>query len=296
MASSHRVREVNIESALAAVRSLIDSAERSVEALARQDCGGGDDWMFSHSASRDVETAFTQLMILTDVLGLTHTYKQICKAYKKASNQDHGLPTFATDPDGDIHLLAAATLRRFVASLEGVFGLNCHHVVSKNVVEVLRATQYTIIDQKCFPAIPTSESDVHHRVEAVLKCIFPDLLHTPPIQKPVKNFKPDTGLPSIRTLIEYKFIQSKADIGQIADEILADTRGYESRDWNAFIFMIYETCRLKPEREWNALLRECGTAINTQAIVICGEPPPPNQATAKSESKAKKQKPAIKEK
>jgi hypothetical protein len=289
--SQTRMLDVTIESAVAAVRSLINEAERKAEALSRHDCGGTDDWMYSHAVSKAVGTAFTQLMVLADAVGLPQTYDQIRKAYDEASNHENGLWAIATDPDGDVHLLAASPLRRFVASLEAVYGLKSLHVVSKNVVDVLRATQYAITDRNCFADPPASEADVHHRVEAVLRCIFPDLRHTPPIPKSVKNFKPDTGLPSMRTLVEYKFIQVKADIDRVADEILADTRGYKSGDWDSFIFLIYETCRLKPEREWNDLLRECGTALNTQAIVICGEAPKPKAKEGNVTTKTLKPKP-----
>lgn len=292
MVGLHNVRDVNIEAAVTSVRSLIDSAERCVEAVERGNYASSDDACeYSYRASRDIATAFTQMMMLTDALGLTQTYEQIGKEYKEALDHEQGLSAIWTDPYGEVYLSAADPLRRFVASLEGVYGLKSLHVVSKAVVDVLRGTQYAITDRNCFAEPPASEADVHHRVEAVLKCIFSDLRHTPPVAKSVKNFKPDTGLPSMRTLVEYKFIQEKADIDRVADEILADTRGYKSHDWDCFIFLIYETRRLKSEREWNDLLRECGTALNTQAIVICGEAPkakPKQGPTQAKTSKSKK--------
>jgi hypothetical protein len=291
MVGLHNVRDVNIEAAVTAVRSLINSAERWVEAPERGNYTSSDDaWEYSYRASRDIATAFTQMMMLTDALGLTQTYEQIGKEYKEALDHEQGLSSIWTDPYGEVYLFAADPLRRFVASLEGVYGLKSLHVVSKAVVDVLRGTQYAITDRNCFAEPPASEADVHHRVEAVLKCIFPDLRHTPPVAKSVKNFKPDTGLPSMRTLVEYKFIQEKADIDRVADEILADTRGYNSRDWDCFIFLIYETRRLKSEREWNDLLRECGTALNTQAIVICGEAPKPKPKQGPTQAKTSKSK------
>lgn len=160
-------------------------------------------------------------------------------------------------------------------------------MVSKDIVDVLRATQYAITDRNCFRELPANELDVHHRVEAVLKCIFPDLKHAPAVSKPIKNFKPDTGIPSMRTLLEYKFIQQKADVDRVVDEILADTRGYKSSEWDSFVFLIYETRRLKPEREWNDLLRECGTAVNTQAVVICGEVPIQKSTSSKRSTRVK---------
>ncbi len=63
-------------------------------------------------------------------------------------------------------------------------------------------------------------------------------------------------------------------VSRVADELLADTRGYHSRDWDSFIYVIYETTRVKPEVEWKNLLRECGIDDRISVIVISGEPLP----------------------
>ena len=70
----------------------------------------------------------------------------------------------------------------------------------------------------------------------------------------------------------------------MADEILADTRGYVSADWDTFVYVIYETHRFRTETEWNEFLKACGTAVNTRAIVLCGEPPPPKPADGKAKT------------
>jgi hypothetical protein len=145
--------------------------------------------------------------------------------------------------------------------------------VTKEIVEILRATQYAITDRECFAGPPDSESAVHVRIEAVLRCVFPDLLTKPQITKPIKNFVPDTGLPSVRTLIEYKFIESRKDAKRVGDEILADTRGYVSKEWHNFIYVVYETRRVKRESEWEQLMRASGVGDSTRVIVISGEEP-----------------------
>jgi REase_DpnII-MboI len=277
------MQEVSIESTVASVQALISKAVGSLRSLSRFDYEGNEDCWASASIVSSLNSAYMQLLILTEALELTRTYDQIRKSYDEAVAHKDGIGEAGTDPDGEPYLMAEFELRRFVTSIEAVYGLKSSHVVSKDVIEVLRATLYAITDRNCFLEPPSSEADVHHRVEAVLRCIFPDLRHAPPIPKSVKNFEPDTGLPSIRTLVEYKFIQVKTDVGRIADEILADTRGYKSSEWDKFIFLIYETQRFKPEKEWNSLLQECDTAFNTQAIVICGESPKP-----KAPSKIKK--------
>lgn len=280
------MREVNIEATVASVRSLVNQAERSLWSLTEQEHEGSDDGWNSHRIATSLHAAYTQLMIMAEATGITHTYDQIRKSYDKATDHKDGISAWSHDPNGEPYLLAEWELSRFASSFEAVYGLKSSHVVSKDVIDVLRATQYAITDLNCFDEPPASEADVHRRIEAVLKCVFPDLDHKPPIPKAVKNFEPDTGLPSIRTLIEYKFIQTIADAKRVADEILADTCGYKSSDWDKFVFVVYETKRLKSEKDWNRLLDQCGTAFNTEAIVLCGEAP-----NARAPSKKRKKTP-----
>ena len=144
-------------------------------------------------------------------------------------------------------------------------------IVISEVASIIEASLYSITDRKIFESPPCGEKEVHDRIEAVLKCVFPDLKHKPSISKPIKNFIPDTGLPSVKTLIEYKFISNNTDAKRVSDEVLADTRGYFSKEWDKFIYVIYETVRIKPESEWNNLLLECNVPDNTKIIVLCGE-------------------------
>ena len=70
------------------------------------------------------------------------------------------------------------------------------------------------------------------------------------------------------------YITSKReDIPTIADQILADTRGYVSKDWKTFLYVIYKTNRFKPENDWIELLRQSGVPENTTVVVLSGEPP-----------------------
>ena len=112
--------------------------------------------------------------------------------------------------------------------------------------------------------------ELNRRLEAILRCQYPDLKSKPALTKPIKNFEPDTGLPSAKTLIEYKFISSTTEAKRVADEILADASGYRSRDWTSLLFVIYETHRVKPEEEWQNFLKDCQLYEGFDAIVLSG--------------------------
>lgn len=217
-----------------------------------------------------IESAFIHTLVLLDKLNLSRTYEQVRDVFDKA--QEKGFRARQQGVD-EPYLHWSAEIYGFLRAIGNSYNIHpFSNLVSKDIISILRATLYSITDKNIFDKPPARESEVHSRIEAVLKCVFPDLRHKPSINKPIKNFEPDTGLPSVRTLIEYKFISNQNDAKRVSDEVLADTRGYFSRDWERFIYVIYEESRVKPESEWIQMLKECGVPSNTQILVLPGEP------------------------
>ena len=255
---SHNRQLNSIEEILSSIRDSISEAYSAFHA------GGDTAWR--------IQNAFIRMRILLEAAGLPEALRAVQEMEASARNKWD-----ATEPDdeagGEPFLLWGGKLYQYLNALEAAFGQPKAPTVTKDVVQILKATQYSITDRNCFQSPPSNESEVHARIEAVLRCIFPDLLHKPPIAKQIKNFQPDTGLPSIGTLIEYKFMADPGEEKRIADEVLADTRGYLSKDWKNYIYVIYETKRIKPESQWRQLLRESGVKPSTEIIVISGEEP-----------------------
>lgn len=238
-----------------------------------------DDWWMDRypdynnesNVSWHIETAFLKLLVATEALGLQALKGMIIADMSEAKASKKGFAQQAMGPE-EPYSIWLARLSQHLAALQTLVsdqGLS----ITKDLSEILRATLYSITDLSLFPGPPSSEDDVHRRIEGVLKCVFPDLRHKPRLTKPIKNFEPDTGLPSIGTLIEYKFLSHRNQVSVIADQVLADTRGYAHKDWHTFLYVIYEARRIKPEFEWNLLLRECNVPESTSLIVLSGEPP-----------------------
>jgi hypothetical protein len=217
-----------------------------------------------------IECAFLQLRLFLEAKQLPHMLGELLVDHKKARAN---FMKSEMSSWGEPYSFWTGRLRQYVSAIYATFGATSSSTVTKDLIEILRATIYSITDQDCFGHPPGREADVHNRIEAVLRCVFPTLVHKPPIAKPIKNFEPDTGLPTVNTLVEYKFVSTKEEVKRVADEVLADTRGYTSKDWNRFIFVIYETKRLKSEIQWAELMKASGVGEDTQVIVISGEDP-----------------------
>ena len=218
------------------------------------------------------EICFLQLLAITETLGLPLLRQMIMSEYKRIKGSKDGLASPGMTPDNEPYSPTASLLRSYVRVLESFFPDDEATTVTKDLLNIVRDVHYVITDRSLFGRSPRNENDVHLRIEGILKCVFPDLKHKPTLTKAIKNFQPDTGIPSIGTLIEYKFLADKSETAKIADEVLADTRGYVSTDWRRFLYVIYETKRFRTEKEWNQLLKQSGLSSNTTIIVLSGEP------------------------
>jgi hypothetical protein len=228
----------------------------------------GDDWL---EPSWLIESCYLQLLAVIEALDLPELRMIAYNEYKEVKSSEEGFASSMSDPDGDPHSVVLGRIRCFSRALMHLLPGDKETTVTKDLLQIIRDIHYAITDTAIFPTVPASENDVHLRIEAILKCVFPDLKHKPTLTKQIKNFVPDTGIPSLQTLVEYKFISRKENIGTIADQLLADTRGYTSRDWTRFLYVIYETNRFRTENDWNQFLRESGVPINTKIVVLGGE-------------------------
>lgn len=148
------------------------------------------------------------------------------------------------------------------------------------LLDVIANAEYYITNPRIFRDMPRSEVDIHVRIEGLIKCLYPDVLTKPRMSKPIKSFEPDTGIPSLKTLIEYKYIKSSDEGKKILDEILADIGGYQTDEYDIFIFVLYETHRLFPLSDWIRAIEESKPPNRIEIVLIKGVHP--SKAAAKS--------------
>lgn len=146
-------------------------------------------------------------------------------------------------------------------------------VAVREIAEIIRRAETYLVDLKVFGWRPTEEADVHDRLESVLGCVFEDMERKPVIGKPIKDYIPDTGIPSKRALLEYKYITDALAGKRVLDEILADISAYTSDKYDHFIFVIYETDRVFPERRWTDHIAANNVGEHVQIILLKGSLP-----------------------
>jgi hypothetical protein len=213
-----------------------------------------------------IEKAFVTLNVLAEAVGLTGVQKELQQIETEARKKGFSLSKMGMD---DPYLIWGSRLTKYVDAIAQLYGLKeSRQTLLRELADIVQRTEYYLNDFSIFGSAPANEADVHNRIEALLKCYFPDLKRKPGINKPVKTYLADTGIPSQKTLIEYKFISNKSEAAKVADEILADTRGYASKQWPNILFVIYETKRVRTEKEWNELLVQCDLDPENYSLVV----------------------------
>jgi REase_DpnII-MboI len=261
---------INVASSVLSIQKCLREASNHFDAVVRLgEVSASDD---EQLAAYYMERAIIELLVLAEHLQLPTTVRLVHSLLEEARAK--GFTESKMGPE-DPYLVWSERVRMFVDGVSSTHGLGeSGDSEIKDLKQIIKRSVYAICDKNVFGSVPAKEADVHLRIEAILKCHFQDLLSKPSLAKPIKNFEPDTGLPSLKTLIEYKIVRTKHEAKIVVDQILADASGYRSAQWRTLLFVIYETHRVMPEEDWRALLRDCGLGVNYDAIVLSGDAPP----------------------
>jgi hypothetical protein len=118
---------------------------------------------------------------------------------------------------------------------------------------------------------PTRESDITPVMRETFSYVFPDATGEFTIPGPVKSFRPDAGIPSLKTAIEFKFVASMADARRCVDGIFADALGYSgSADWCRCICVIYQSEAFITQARVDAMCEAKGVGKGWRVMVVTG--------------------------
>ena len=118
---------------------------------------------------------------------------------------------------------------------------------------------------------PRCETDIRKAMNEHLKYTFKDYSTNISIAKPLKSFKPDCGIISIGTAIEFKFCDSEKEVKTALSGIMEDLSGYAgSKDWKLFYSLVYMTGSYANEKQFRASLGSSGNASKWKSILVKG--------------------------
>jgi hypothetical protein len=134
---------------------------------------------------------------------------------------------------------------------------------------IIRNTSKIIYDSQ-IP--PSNEAAVRQRVYDILIHVFPDTVREVPICQVTKTYKPDIGIPSLKSAIEYKFADSQAEVKKAIGGLYEDMRGYAgSEDWKRFYAVVYMTDPFFTEEQIRAEFKHVNADDCWFPILIVGQ-------------------------
>lgn len=173
---------------------------------------------------------------------------------------------------GGMYSTTLEVIRPYVEIVEAIAGLPTRQDAAAAahdlLKQLLRSTARYFFLRK---AEPTSESNLQKEIYPVLRAAFPDTTREVPVPHVAKTYKADFGVPSLKTLVEYKYCNSKSDWPKALDEVYADMKGYAGTpQWNFFYIVFYLTNRFTTQEEVDAEFLTTASQAWTPIVVFGG--------------------------
>jgi hypothetical protein len=152
---------------------------------------------------------------------------------------------FGDDPDRyppGPYCLSLAEFREVLAPYSVEATSREQYRVQQGVLYLERLLENTAILVKLRGKTPTRETELNNIVEEFLFVLFPKARAADRSQfnTVFKTFRPDILIPELKTAIEYKFVDSEADMKKVLGEIAEDAKGYGRHDdYNNFYAVFY---------------------------------------------------------
>jgi hypothetical protein len=119
---------------------------------------------------------------------------------------------------------------------------------------------------------PDSETKIYNAVKFVCEVTFPDHESTTDsFIKKAKCYRPDILIPSLNCAVEYKYAADERGLANTIDQILVDTKGYESHSvYKLFYAVFYVPAGVLSNQRFNEIWDEKSFPKNWKGILVTG--------------------------
>lgn len=217
-----------------------------------------------------LEKIYLKLYFALEKLSLTHMLKQFQTGFKKFYpniNKLEVIPYVLT-----FDCPALDYLKKYFLAVKSLYINTDENNYNKEkrakLKSILLNTDRIILDRDLKPQ---KESIVQKEVYNVLKYVFPDITREVPIAKETKTYKPDFGIRSLKTAIEYKFADSEAEVKNSIGGIYEDVNGYGgTEDWKYFYAVIYMTSKYYTKEQIESEFYNTNVPRNWEILLVAG--------------------------
>lgn len=218
-----------------------------------------------------LERSYICLSLLIEQLGLTEFLKQFEAGFKRfvGKLQEVEMVPYV----GDFYSEAHSYLKKYLFSLSALLGANLEEQQQKEQMATLEGilinTPKIIFDRGIEPK---NEAEVRKSVFDLLIHVFPDTVREASIIQNTKTYKPDIGVKSLSTAIEYKFAESQAEVKKAVGGLYEDMRGYGgSKDWTRFYAVIYMTDAFFTQQQIMSEFKHTSADDNWKPLLVIGK-------------------------
>jgi len=219
-----------------------------------------------------VEDIICKIQYAYESLGLNFMLK---KLNTELSNYENKLDDIDLIHYLDIfHSPVVFILRRHLNTImstldESIYSLDNQEYKISILEQILRGTPKMIMDRNI---IPKNEKEVRKEIYNSMIHVFPDTVREIPIAKVSKTYKPDIGVKSLKSAIEYKFVDSETEAKTSIGGIFEDIHGYEgSEDWKVFYAVIYMTDNYLTTDQILAEFKMSNVPHNWKPVIVFGK-------------------------
>lgn len=216
---------------------------------------------------------YRKLSSFLEALGLSHNRQEVETYWSSLDAADIvATREWHTDEGDGVDSPVLTELRHFAeplfVMLKGTDG-NPPQEAQRAILEnILRSTAWYVAQQS---VNPTKEPEVTATMIPLLKAAFSDYTNGNPIPKVLKYFKPDGSIPSLAATIEFKFVDSEAEMNTAYSGIIEDIGGYGgTKDWTRFYAVIYQTGPYGTEHRFREGIERSGGAGTWVPIMVTG--------------------------
>ncbi len=220
-----------------------------------------------------LEELVTGISFILELLGLQSLLAEFKQEIKIYRDENKGkLHILTSDNFGDLTCPAIGIINKYLKAIYLTVDISDDkESIEKqrsNLERILISTPKIIYDRDIKPE---NEADVRKAVYDILIHLFPDTVREVPITKVSKTYKPDIGIKSIKTAVEYKFADSKEEVKKCIGGIYEDIKGYAgSEDWKFFYAVIYMTEAFFTQAQINAEFEISKVDNNWKPILVIG--------------------------
>jgi hypothetical protein len=260
-----------IERDMGQVREIMYQIDADVRGVGHDGVGHDGGWRDTKQALRYfLEHLYETLLLLLEASGLPETRSRLVGRWREFEKARGGVGATTYDPEFDLQSKPFSYLENLVDGLRSLVRQGGSPVEAFELARLESILRKTSVLVRNRGLTPTGEIDVQRLMHEHLAAFFTDYTHPLHISGVIRNFEPDGGIRHLAAAIEFKFADTKAEVGRALSGIFEDISAYKgSSEWSHFYTVVYQTESFESEDRFKSEMTRVG-ALDWTPVLVTG--------------------------